>query len=257
MICPNCYHDIPALSTQCPACGESIPSREALPDPSPAPDEAPEPKSCPWEERERLGTFAALGETLQKSLFSPSAFFASLPPSGKMGAALLYAIIVGTIGAAAALLWQRVAGSPNLWVYSDLDIEIPHVEGYVWYVALAAMPLIIVISTLFRSAVLHISLLVLGGANESYSATLKTVCYAYSANAFNAFPLCGSVIAWFWRVVLIVTGLAEVHRISTGRAFIAWLLPFIILSCIAGVTIAAVLATLLRHFPALHDAIAI
>lgn len=255
MLCPSCYHDIPAQGTRCPACGESTAAPESLPDPSPVPEGERSAKSSPWEERGGKGTFAALGETLQSSLFSPSAFFAALPPSGKAGSALLYAIIVGTIGAAAALLWQRVAGNPNVWIYSDL--EIPRMGGYLWYVVLAAMPLFIVLSTLFRSAVLHFSLLILGGAKEGYTATLKTVCYASSANAFNAFPLCGSVIAWFWRVVLIVIGLREVHRISTGRAFVAWLLPFIILSCIAGVTAAAVIGALIQHFPKIGDLIAI
>ena len=36
-------------------------------------------------------------------------------------------------------------------------------------------------------------------------------------------------------------GLREVHRISTGRAFLAWLLPFLVFSCVMAVLVAGLL----------------
>ena len=256
MLCPKCYRDIPPENIACPGCGE--PRLEEAGDLKAAfgrGESAQGPGSCPWEERQERGTFAALGETLQQSLFAPSAFFGNLPPEGRIGAGLIYAVIVGSLTAVVAMMWQRVVGSPGVWLQEGQ--EIPPFIGYFWYLGLAVLPLAIVASIFFRSAILHLSLLLLGGAQRGYSATLKVVCYASSTSAFHVFPFCGSFIAFFWRIALIVIGLREVHRISTGKAVMAWLLPFLLVSCIAGAALLGLGLTLWKYFPDMGGIIAV
>jgi len=208
-------------------------------------------EGCPWENRGRHGTFAALGETLQKSLFRPTEFFRQMRTSGGTGSSLVYAVIVGTLTAAVAMMWQRALGSSAPWVGQEW--EVPPVVGYFWYAGLAAMPLIIVAAVAFRSFLLHVSLLILGGAKESFEATLKVVAYATSASAFNVFPLVGSPIAFVWRVVLLVTGLRETHRISTARAFAAWLLPFLVIAFVSIAALIGLVLGLMKLWPNLGE----
>jgi hypothetical protein len=244
------------LDGKCPLCGEPLPGDSGTGETVPvAGEDHTRRAGCPWEERGRIGTFAAFGETLQRSLFSPSAFFGGLPTVGRVGAAFIYAFIVGTLSAAVAMMWQKAMGGRI--PLGGSEMVIPHLPGHLWYAGLAALPLIIFLSTILRSAVLHVSLILLGGASESYAATLKTVCYASSANVFNVFPLLGTPLAWIWRVVLIVIGLREVHRISTGKALLAWLLPFLVVTSVAGAALFGLLLTLVKYFPALGDLVAV
>ncbi len=267
MLCPRCYHDIPPDSSRCPHClafgstGREVPSPEETLIGHLRHGEGREPRQgsgVPWENRARIGTVAALGETLQGALFRPSAFFRDLPPGGKIGAAVLYAVIVGTLSAAVAMMWQKVLGHyPMQWMHEEWQFEWrgPHVSGSAWYAGLAVLPLLIAVSTVVRGLVLHLSLMILGGAKEPYEATLKVVAYATSASAFNVFPFCGSPIAFFWRVALLVTGLREVHRVSTGRAFLAWLLPFLVLACASAMMLAGLILGLMKMWPELGDLI--
>ena len=257
MLCPTCYHDVSPREGRCPLCGETAATGpEKVPTVLTVEEgELTGAEGCPWEERGERGSFAAFGETLQSSLFGPSAFFGSLPPGGRAGSALLYAVIVGTISAAVAMAWQKaLSGRLSL---GGPEFEVPYLSGPVWYLGLAALPLVIVLSAVFRSLVLHLSLTLLGGATERYAATLKTVCYAASSSAFSVFPFIGTPLAWIWRVALIVIGLREVHRISTGKAFMAWLLPFVVLSLFVGAMILGVALLAVKFFPEVGDLIAV
>ena len=76
MLCSKCYRDMSPLDGKCPLCGEALPGDSGTGETIPVAGAARAGRTgCPWEERERIGTFAAFGETLQRSLFHPSAFF--------------------------------------------------------------------------------------------------------------------------------------------------------------------------------------
>jgi len=52
------------------------------------------------------------------------------------------------------------------------------------------------------------------------------VAYSGGVTALiSVIPLCGGFIGAIWQVVLVIVGLAETHRISTGKAAAAVLLP--------------------------------
>jgi hypothetical protein len=129
--------------------------------------------------------------------------------------------------------------------------------GALLYATLVLIPLFVVLSTIIQSAVLHVSLTFLNGARENYEATLKAVSYAASASLFMVFPFVGWFLGVAWRVVLLVIGLREVHRISTGRALLALLLPFFI---VVGLMLAAVVLgtwTVMRFWPEMGDVLAV
>jgi hypothetical protein len=241
MLCQKCYRDIPPELTACPRCvrpEETVPPIEV--------------ESCAWESRQSFGTFNAFGDTLQKSLFTPTKFFRTLSPIGGIGAAILYAVIIGTLSAAVAMMWQYTTFSPaDIVTFSSW--RIPPLAGYFWAAGLMILPLLIVVATIIRGLVLHLSLAVIGGGSRDLGATLKVVSYAASASAFNVFPFVGAPIAFLWRVALTVIGLREVHRITTVRAFVAWLLPAIVIGFFAIMLMMALAVALFKIFPAVMD----
>lgn len=240
MICRACYRDLPPASSFCPRCGARQAEDSAPVEASAVPASAAVPWKNPWEQRAGRGPVAAFAETLQQALFSPVTFFRGTDPARGAGAALLYAVIVGSLSLWVMLLWQRALGE-----------RLPLDSGGRWLRpfgtpgALAGISLLlpvgVAIGNLVWAALLHVSLAVVGGARGSFATTLKSVCYSSSATAFNVFPVCGAFVGAIWQAVLQVIGLRELHRTSTARAFWAWFLPFVVAVCLAGALVGAAL----------------
>jgi hypothetical protein len=249
MICRSCYREISPGGVFCPHCGARI----AAPDPAPAPvvSQPPDPGGGvwdnPWENRAGRGPVAAFAETLQRSLFHPIAFFRGTAPDCGTGMALLYAVLVGTLSIAVAFVWQRALGD---WVSFEFGGQfLPFFENRVALAGVSVfLPLGVALGNLLWAAVLHVSLVVLGGARGTYATTLKAVCYSSSATAFNVFPVCGAAVGAVWQMVVQVIGLRELHRTSTARAFWAWFLPFLVALCLAGAVFFAALFGLLKFW---------
>jgi hypothetical protein len=90
------------------------------------------------------------------------------------------------------------------------------------------------------SAMIHLALMVLGGANRPFEATFRVVCYSGGATAvLQLLPVCGAFAATIWNFIVVVIGVSAVHKIGTGRAAVAVMLPTL-LCC--GLIIAAVFA---------------
>jgi len=247
VICRTCYREVPPGGVYCPHCGARLAA--GAPEPA-ATSAAPAGRedaawTNPWEERAGRGTAAAFAETLQQTLFHPVRFFRGTAPDRGAGAALLYAVIVGTLSIAAAVLWQRALGERISGEFGGRYFEFfgrsPLLAGLSVF-----LPIGVAIGTIIWAGVLHVSLAVLGGARGSYTTTLKAVCYSSSATAFNVFPVCGAAIGAVWQVVVQVIGLRELHRTTTARAFWAWFLPFVVAVCLATALVFAAMFGLLK-----------
>jgi hypothetical protein len=248
MLCRSCYREIPPGSLFCPRCGARQGDGTAageVPAVAPAAGADADSLRNPWENRARRGAVAAFGETLQESLFRPSAFFRGTDPGGGARAALGYAVLVGTLSLVVALMWQRVLGQHFEYWLQDERVG-PLLRQRLQPVLLLALPVGVLLGNLVWAAVLHVSLLVVGGARGGYGTTLKAVCYSSSASAFNVIPVCGAAVGAVWQVVVQVIGVRELHRTSTARAFWAWFLPFVAALCVAGMAAVAMVAGLLN-----------
>jgi hypothetical protein len=80
------------------------------------------------------------------------------------------------------------------------------------------------ISLAIWSGILHLCLLLVGGAREGYQATFRVVSYSSVTSVFNAIPIVGS-LASLWGLVLTVIGLREIHKTTTGKALGALAIP--------------------------------
>lgn len=186
----------------------------------------------PWEERDRIGFLAALFATVRLSLFEPTHFFSRLhpqgavppPPGGPIGSPILYAILVGVPGAIASIFWQFVVSSLGLFSGGDAGEALFTVGTSV--IAAALSPILIPLALLITTAIIHVVLLLFGGAKEGFLASFRVLCYSSAPELFQIIPLCG-ILSGVWWVVIAGIGLKVVHRTTFPRAFGALLLPLL------------------------------
>jgi hypothetical protein len=100
------------------------------------------------------------------------------------------------------------------------------------------LPLFIVIVLFIWSAIVHLCLMIVGGANQPFETTFRVVAFTQgSAGPLQIVPLCGGVISFVWAIVCYCIGLARAHETDTGRAVLAVFLPLIV-CCGGGLLVA-------------------
>jgi len=254
MSCPRCGAPLPDPPERfCPSCGTDLETPAVLPEdslapppplpppPPPATGRQPRPASTPWEDRDRIGFLQALVETTQKVLLGPTAFFAGMPTTGGVGGPLLYGIIVGSLGMIVAALYREVFSAlmgstmASLGNSGELRRLMPFMTGGASIVVQVVFaPLAVIIGLFVVSAIVHVVLLLLGGARRGFEATLRVMCYSEAASIINVIPFCGGFVSGIYFVVVAIIGLSEAHGIGKGTAAAAVLLPLVLLCCCCG-----------------------
>lgn len=169
-------------------------------------------------------------QTIREVLFSPSAAFSQMKQAGGWGEPLQFAIVVGSIFIWVGQAWELLTRSlfVGLPGFETQDIAAANTQE-VWVALLA--PFLVVVATFFAAALVHVLLMMLGGAPHGYEATFRVVSYSWAAGVFNLLPICGVFIGGVWRIVVQVIGIREAQQVPTGRAAAAVLIP-VILACI-------------------------
>jgi hypothetical protein len=246
-LCPYCAQPLPQPPDRtCPSCGRDLPP--AIP---------PAGGGTPWERRAQIGFVTALIDTTREVLTGPTAFFRSMPVMGGIGAPLGYGVIVGYIGLVAQALYQAIFrgvlgaslasfGGRSEWerlatmLQSGLGLVIQIILG----------PAILTVGLFLSAGIVHLMLMLLGGARRNFEATFRVACYAEAPAVFALLPFCGGIVGVIYRLVLYIIGLAEAHQIGKGTAAAAVLLPLLLVCCccVAGIAIfAGSLAALLSR----------
>ena len=95
------------------------------------------------------------------------------------------------------------------------------------------LPLFLAIFLFIWSALAHLCLMIVGGANQPFETTFRVLAFTQgSTGPLQIIPLCGGLIAGVWAIVCYCIGLARAHETDTGRAVLAVFLPLIV--CCAG-----------------------
>jgi hypothetical protein len=199
-------------------------------------------------------------ETSKQVLTAPGTFFRAMPVTGGIGSPLLYAVVIGWLGLAAAAFYQAIFYSVvgSRWAgYGQERPEIAallgFVQGWAGFVAQLVFGWIFVAITVFvASGILHLMLLLLGGARQDFEATLRVVAFSQAASVLLLVPFCGQMVSGVWTVVLYVLGLAEAHQIGHGKAAAAVLLPVVLCCCCVALLaflFAGTIAGLAGHLP--------
>jgi hypothetical protein len=184
--------------------------------------EIPSEDRTAWEMGD--GFVSAFFTTTREALFSSARFFRKNASGEGFWSPLIYGVIVGVIGWGVSMVWQ--------WHFFSRWFPLPifsHIPYNLHLIAMTvALPFLVIVSIFIGSAITHICLLIVGGNKTGFQTTFRVICYSYSGHLFAIIPLIGSTIGSFYTLILTIIGVREGHGISTGRAILAVLLPFIL-----------------------------
>ena len=193
----------------------------------------------PWEHRQDRGFVNAFIETLSMVLTRPAEAFSVMKREGGLGEPIIYALIGGCLGGIVAFLFSL--GLQSVGLFTDRHNNgLAAMAGMgIGSVAIVILlPLFIVIGLFIGSAVVHVCLMIVGGANQSFETTFRVLAFSQgSAGPLQVIPVCGGLISGVWALVCNCIGLARAHETDTGRAVLAVFLPLIV-CCGGGLLIA-------------------
>ena len=210
------------------------PADATLPVVVPSDSGGAEPESgLPWEHRNQLGIVKAYIDTVTLVLTKPVEAFALMKKEGDMMGPLLFALIGGSIGLIVSFLFQIAFSALGIMQDQNGLANIFGV-GIGLVVFLFLVPVLLAVGMFIWSGILHLCLMIVGGAKKPFETTFRVVCFSSgSTYLLSVIPFCGGMITGVWNLVLEVIGLARSHEIDTGKAVLAVLLPMIVCCGIA------------------------
>ena len=108
------------------------------------------------------------------------------------------------------------------------------VGGAMIFVRILLTPIFIALGLFIWAGLVHICLMMLGGANKTFETTFRALSFAYGATAlFCIVPCCGGLVALIWGLIADCIGISRSHETDVGRATGAVLLPLIV--CCGGI----------------------
>jgi hypothetical protein len=212
----------------------------------PQPPTPPPVPPLPWE---RPG--AGIGDLVSTTtmlLGRPGEAFSRLRATSGVGRSLVYGLVVYVLFNAVGQLWglalssalQGLMESFGGGVFAEMQ-KTGLSPGLQFLLSLLLAPVVFVVGVFVASGVVHLLLLLFGGAPGGFETTLRVNAYSAAPSVVLVFPFLGWLISTIWWVVLLILGLATAHRVPGGRAAAAVLVPFLL--CCACTAVAIALAT--------------
>ena len=211
-----------------PSNNQGLPPPEGPTDFQPTGEPAMEPESTPsWEHTDKYGFFGALIRTIGEVLFHPGATFRNMKMTG-IGAPFLYGWLLKSIFSMIAVYQFRniMFREFQRW----MPDEFAFIPEFDFFPALfLIIPIGVALGMFILTGILHLCLMIAGGAKRDIEATFRVVAYSTGATAiWNLIPWVGDMIANIWQLVCQIIGLKEAHQTTYGRVILALLIPFVI-----------------------------
>ena len=222
----------------------------------PPPGGEPPLAPLPWEQP-GYPALEGLYETAKLVLTAPSQAFARMSLTGSLAKPILFAIIFGWIGVVARQAYGIAFRSAFANLMGSLHMPGPFGAGAFAFpiafsiIAMIFAPIFVLIGVFIWSLIVHLFLMLVGGATKGFAATVRVVCYAGVVQILQVVPFCGGLIAFVWAIVLYIIGLAAAHRTTQGKAALAVLLPLVLCCvCVAVLAVAfgTAIAAAVGHF---------
>lgn len=207
-----------------------------LPPIEPAPSAPPKP-SLPWEAPD--AGLGAIVPTALRVIANPLRAYSEMSLTVDLVRPIAYFVAWTLIGACISQLWSFLFFDSFIGVMRSLAgpqfeklgalLQKPGLLQLV--LGLVVTPLISLILLFIWSALVHLMLTLLGGANRGFGATLRVMCYAETTQVAVVFPFFGGVVGFVWRLILDIIGLSTAHETEGWKAALAVILP-LVLCCI-------------------------
>jgi hypothetical protein len=187
---------------------------------------APSRGGSPWENRSEIGLWQGIFQTCKAVLFSPERLFKDLTYEGGKMEPLAFGLLTGSIGSMLGFFWQSlIPGGLLLLGHSFLS---QFAIGLIVLFVLAVIPLMIAVGIFVYSGILHLLLLIVGGANNGFEATFRVVAYSQAAQILGIIPFVGGWIGGIWQLIIQVIGIREIHETSYLRVILAFVIPLVV-----------------------------
>ncbi len=201
-----------------------------------------------WEEAASVGWLKAWWETTVGALFSPIQSFSQMRTTGGFGKPLLYAAVCAALGGLVMGLTQGVLTMVTTAAGGEAAVPVG--------ASLCAIPLVVgttvvssaiftVLAVFVWGGIIHLFLMLFGGANQGFEATGRAVSYSVGAiNTLYLVPILGILVAFFWGPVVSVIALKEAQKTDYLRATLAVSLPWLLCCGAIGLMIFAAWGTI-------------
>jgi hypothetical protein len=213
------------------------PAARGTPADDASPDTVPfdRPAPFPWPPAPDDSVSTAFGRTWQGASLAPGRFFERMPERGSLGAAVLYYLAIGIPVEGARLFWRMIgdARGADQEIAGTVDsaLSMSPLLGFL------LSPLFLLGTLLLATAVVHLMLKLVGGANRDIQFTARLFCFAYSPQILGVIPWIGAPIGFVWMIVSAIAGLKAGHRTTTGRAIVAVMIPVTIALAFVAMTL--------------------
>lgn len=187
--------------------------------------------------------FSGMFSTMKLVLFSPTHFFSNYKLDGSIGRSLLFAVLVGWFSAAVAIVWSSIFQASIMqaiqqYVPRNQGIDFNQFMGgsqfgmivgsiFGFFIA----PVAVVIGLFISTAIYHLFLMIVKGANKGFETTFNVVAYGSAANIFKIIPIAGGLITFFYTLVIYILGLSEAHETEGWKGAFAVIAPVIFCCC--------------------------
>jgi hypothetical protein len=169
--------------------------------------------------------------SLTVDLVRPIAYFVTLALLGacisQLWSFVLFDSIVGVVRSLAGSQFEKIAQ----FIQKPGALQLA--------LTLVITPLVSLVVLFIWSALVHLMLTLLGGANSGFATTLRVMCYAQTTQLAVVLPGVGGLIGFVWRLILEVIGLQQAHKTDGWKAALAVVLPLLLCCACIAVGIAA------------------
>ncbi len=138
----------------------------------------------PWDRRQELGFFPAFFETFKLVLLNPTAAFTNMKPEGGMTEPLIFAVFGGSIGFVFNILFTLLMSSFGMMSDRNALAGLMGL-GIGTIFIIIFMPVFIAFGLFIGAAILHLCLILVGGAKRSFETTFRVLCFS----AGSTYPL--------------------------------------------------------------------
>jgi hypothetical protein len=217
---------------------------------------------APFAERSRLGWPRAWIDTWKLAALRPAEFFRSVRVDAP-GSAVFFGVVAMTVASWFQTLYGAVMGAATRGMVQQMLHQVPQGDQLdnTWVLEwvggssvggmvgqLVAAPFLSAAWILLTAAIYHAVLLVLRAAPRGFPATITVVGYASGVLVIGAapVPLLANLVAMAWFAAVAAVGLREAQRTTSAKAWLAILLPFLLV-CACCCAFFGTIASTLSH----------
>lgn len=210
-----------------------------MPPMTPSATPPPLAAALPWEEPS--AGFGSIIPTVVQFVTSPFQAFGRMSLTIDLVRPIAYFVLIALVNVAIGQVWRYLFWSAETsgleFIPKEVLAQAPWLQAVIGrpnllvvVVLMVIAPLVNLIGLFIWSGVVHLFLLMVGGAGSDFAATLRVVCYSQTSGLAVVVPFVGGVIQLMWGLVLQIMGLSQAHRTGGGRAAFAVIGP-VVLCC--------------------------